>query len=251
MNFLLCGDKNAPPLLLIHGLGCCAERIYGKLARALGKRYRVIMPCLDGHDPYYETTFDTVETCCEHIERYITKNFGGSVYGISGFSLGGTVALALMERGTIKAQRLHLDGALCADPGLMKTLYKLYYTKGFQVMAMGIKLPDKVTEFIFGKGNKDVYDLFEYEVVMPESLENACRDLYSFKLSPKISECGAAVEYWCGSSDAPAKKSARKLEGFFPEMRVRVFKDIGHGQLLREHTKFYYRELRKFLEGKE
>ena len=84
MNFLLCGDKNAPPVLLIHGMATDAESCYGTIARKLAKRYRVIMACLDGHDPYQISTFESISVCCEKIERYIGKRFGGSVYAVSG-----------------------------------------------------------------------------------------------------------------------------------------------------------------------
>ena len=246
MNFLLCGDKNAPPLLLIHGLGSCAERCYLSLARALGRKYRVIMACLDGHDPYIESTFESISVCCEKIERFIIRRFGGSVYGISGFSLGGTVALELVKRGVISAKCLHLDAALCTGLGIMSVPYTLYFTKGFGILNMGIKLPGLLNEFLFGKGNADADRLFDTDI-SSETMTNACRDFFAFPLSPRLRGCGARVEYWCGSNETYAKKSARALEEYFPGMRVRVFNGLGHGQMLREHKKAYLRKLRAFL----
>ena len=142
MNFLLCGDKNAPPVLLIHGLAADAESCYGYISRRLAKKYRVIMACLDGHDPYQESTFESISVCCEKIERYIIRRFGGKVYAVSGFSLGGNVALELMKRGRIKAGCLHLDAALCTSLGIMKTPFTLYYTKGAVLRRKGIKMPE-------------------------------------------------------------------------------------------------------------
>ena len=246
MNFLLCGDKNAPAVLLIHGLAFDAESCCGNIARRLAKKYRVIMPCLDGHDPYQESTFESISVCCEKIERYITKRFGGRVYAVSGFSLGGNVALELMKRGNIKAERLHLDGTLCAGLGIMKTPFKLYYTKGADMRRIGIRMPKAVTELLFGKGSLENASRIS-DGISGESLENACSSVFGYTLSPRLHECKVPAQYWCGSTEKYSKRSARELEKYLPGLKVRVFKGLGHGQMLREHEKAYFRELKKFL----
>ena len=246
MNFLLCGDKSAPPVLLIHGMATDAESCYGAVARQLGKKYRVIMACLDGHDPYQETTFESISVCCEKIERYINKRFGGSVCAISGFSLGGNTALELMKRGVIKTRCLHLDAAFCTSAGIMKTPFTLYYTKGADMRRKGIRMPKIVTELLFGKGSLKNAEQFSEEVTS-STLGAACRDVFGYSLSPRLTKCRVPTQYWCGSREKYAKKSARSLEEYLPGLRVRVFKDLGHGQMLREHERAYIRELKKFL----
>ena len=246
MNFLLCGDRNAPPVLLIHGIASDAESCYGTIARRLGKSYRVILACLDGHDLYQETTFESISVCCEKIERYINKRFGGEVYAVSGFSLGGNAALELMKRGVIKTRCLHLDAAFCTNAGIMKTPLTLYYTKGADMRRKGIRMPKLVTELLFGKGSTANAECFSKEV-SSETLGAACRDVFGYTLSPRLTRCNVPVQYWCGSNEKYAKKSARSLEEYLPGIKVRVFKGLGHGQMLREHDKAYYRELKRFL----
>ncbi len=250
MNFLICGKKDGPVLLLIHGMAADAESCYGGIAKELGKRYRVIMACLDGHDPYAPgSCFHSISTSCERIESYILKKHGGAVYAISGFSLGGTIALELVKRGRITTQRLHLDAAFCIDLGVMKAPYTLLFTKGIALMQSGIKLPDILIEFVFGKGNSRAAEML-YPDIDSHSIENACRDVYNYKLSPRLKRYTAPVEFWCGSNEPYPQKSARALESFFPDMRVRVFKGLGHGQMLHEHKSAYIRELEGFLGGR-
>ena len=248
MNFLLCGDKNAPPVLLIHGMATDAESCYGTIARKLAKRYRVIMACLDGHDPYQISTFESISVCCEKIERYIGKRFGGSVYAVSGFSLGGNVALELMKRGVIKTRCLHLDAAVCAGVGIMKTPLTLYYTKGADMRSKGIKMPKIVTELLLGRGSLKNAEEFSKDVTS-SSLGAACRDVFGYTLSPRLTGCRVPVQYWFGSTEKYAIKSARSLEEYLPGIKVRVFRGLGHGQLLREHEGAYFRELKKFLDS--
>lgn len=250
MNFLLCGKADAKPVLLIHGMAMTAENCYGKTARTLAKKYRVILACLDGHDPRTGSVFDSIDKCCEQIERYVNKRFGGKVYAVSGFSLGGTVALALMQRGKIKAEKLHLDGALCTSLGIIKIPCKLMMTKGVGYMQKGHKLPHILLDKVFGQDSKGLSEQL-YTFVEPETVEKACDAFYGFKPKAALKSCTSDVQFWCGSIETYQKKSARKLEEYLPEMRVRVFKDLGHGQMLREHSRAYIRELKGFLADKQ
>lgn len=246
MNFLLCGKKGTPAVLLIHGEAMSAESCYEDIARALGRKYRVIMACLDGHDPYSDSLFESLTGCCERIEKYIHKRFGGRLWAISGFSLGGTVALELVKRGNIKVSRLHLDAPLCHSPGLKAIPYTLMFTKGAEFIKKGHKLPDIVVEKVYGKGNAGMQKLFYKDIDM-HSVENLCTEMYSYKLSPRLERCRVPVELWCGSEEKGSKQSARDLEQYIPKMRVRVFKGFGHGQILRAHKRAYVRELKAFL----
>ncbi len=250
MNFLLCGDEKAPAVLLIHGAASSAELCYGSLGRALARKYRVIMACLDGHDPYSESAYESLDICCERIERYIFKRFGGRVRAISGFSLGGTVALELIKRGRIKTDLLHLDSPICLDPGLMKIPYTMIYSKVIDILQMGLRLPTILSDVIFGKGNMSFYDLL-YESIDTADVSRSLTEAYGYKLSPRLTRFKGPVEYWCGSREEYSKKAARALEEYLPQMRVRVFKDIGKCQLLDKHKKFYYRELRRLLASGE
>lgn len=247
MNFLLIGDPGAPVVLLIHGMATAAELCYAEVARSLSRKYRVVLACLDGHDPYKESIFQSLGSCCEKIERYVRKRFGGEIFAMSGFGLGGTVAVELMKRNLISVSRVHIDSSCCINPGLSKVPLTLVYTKGAGFMSKGHKLPASVVGKVFGKDNYSVTDLL-YKEVAPESLSNACREVFSYKLSPRLERCTADIEFWCGSSDKIAKKSARSLGEFFPDMRVRVFRDLGHGEMLNLHKQAYVRELGAFLE---
>ena len=54
MKFHEFGDKNLPPILLIHGGGSSWWN-YLCQARILSEKYRVILPTLNGHGEEYQT----------------------------------------------------------------------------------------------------------------------------------------------------------------------------------------------------
>ena len=87
-----------PAVVLIHGLGSCAEDWSLLQAPTLSQRYRVLMPDLRGHGrsdkppgPY------TVHQMAEDIAGFL-RALGTDSAHIVGFSLGGAVAQALAVR---------------------------------------------------------------------------------------------------------------------------------------------------------
>lgn len=246
MNFRLLGNVDAPAVMLIHGMATTAEKCYLDIARELAKSYRVILACLDGHDPYANSIFETIEQECEHIERYVNRRYGGRLFAVSGMSLGGTVTLELIRRGNIIIDRVHLDAAFCTSLGLMKTPYTLLFTKGIDYLKHGHKLPVIAVEKVFGKGNAGMTDLI-YRGIEEETIKNVCNEVYSYRPSRELKDYTGAVQYWCGSDETYPKRSARALEKYLPDMRVRVFRGFGHGQMLRSRKRAYLRELKKFL----
>ena len=54
--------------------------------------------------------------------------------------------------------------------------------------------------------------------------------------------------HYRGENEPYPVKSARLLKKYLPQMKVCVFKGMGHGQLLNEHTGAYAKRLISFLE---
>ncbi len=249
MNFLLCGSRSAPTVLLIHGMASTAKLCYGELARLLGKRYRIIMACLDGHDPYSFSEFKSIEKCCEGIESYIRKRFDGKVFAVSGVMLGADIALELLARGNISFEKLHLDTPCCAGFGITKPVYSALFGKGISYMGKGHRLPEIALDKAFGKGTRDCCRLI-YGGMTEESVKNVCSEFFGYKLPKDMKSFEGSAAVWCGSTEKKPQASAHLLEKYMPELGVRVFKDLGHGELLREHCRGYARELQKFLSAK-
>ena len=65
-----------------------------------------------------------------------------------------------------------------------------------------------------------------------------------------INEIHNPVVFWHGENEPYPVKSAKLLKKYLPQMEIRVFKGMGHGQMLHEHTKAYAGSLISFMEKK-
>lgn len=51
------------------------------------------------------------------------------------------------------------------------------------------------------------------------------------------------ISFWFGENEPYPKKSAELLKRYLPQMRVCVFKGMGHGQMLHEHPAAYAEQI--------
>ncbi len=117
MRFLTHGDNEKRSLLLIHGMANTSD-LFDPLLPYL-KDYYVIVCELDGHSRSEAGDFISVSDATQKIEKYVKDNLDGRLYGLLGFSLGGTIATELISRGNIEVDRTVLDAAFVIKMGIM------------------------------------------------------------------------------------------------------------------------------------
>ena len=248
MNFMTYGDSTAPAVMLIHGMATTAELCYGSIAKELSRSFCVILAKLDGHDSDSDSIFISLEDSCRKIEHYVKQHHNGHLYALSGFSLGGSIAVELLQRGIIQIDKVHLDAAFCLKFGVLKPFYTALFIYGIRYMQSGRKIPACITDGVFGKGNRSVQEML-FRQIKSETIRNCCDNVYSFTLCDSLRNVTSEIVFWMGAHEPYPRKTARLLRQYLPKMRVRVFKNMGHGQLLHEHPKYYCRELLQFLKG--
>jgi pimeloyl-ACP methyl ester carboxylesterase len=99
------GSPDAPPLVLIHGLGS-SGRSFEKVAPLLAARFRVIVPDLPG----FGDTGGEPETI-EGMARAVLESLDADEFVAAGHSMGGLVATALAELEPDRVTRLVLVNA--------------------------------------------------------------------------------------------------------------------------------------------
>lgn len=246
MRFLAYGNKDDPPVMLIHGMATTAEICYGEIAPRLAKKYCVILAVLDGHDPCSDNVFRSLDDSCHKIEKFVTENFGGHLYALSGFSLGGSITVELLQRGNISVDKVHLDAAFCVKLGALAPFYTFLFIRGIRYMQSGRAIPECITDSVFGKGNNSVAEML-FSDVKSETIRNCCRDVYDFEVHDKQRKTNAEIMFWLGENEPYPLKTVKLLRRYLPAIKVRMFKGMGHGQLLHEHPAFYLKSLMIFL----
>lgn len=245
MIFNTYGDKTLPSLMLIHGMANTAQSCYGRIVPYLDD-YHVILCEVDGHTDKEKGLFISIEDCCEKIEKYVAQNLEGKVYGLSGFSMGGTIAVELLARNNIRIEKVILDAAFCVKMGVLTPIYTNLFCWAIQKIKLGKTIPAIMIESVMGKGNCGIVDTF-YKNVEIQTIKNACRDIYKYEISGKIDDFSGKVTFWYGSNEHYPRKTAKLLERHLPQMQVEVFEGMGHGQLLNEHPEEYAQKIRGFM----
>ena len=247
MRFLVHGDKEKKSLLLIHGMANTSD-LFDPLLPYL-KDYYVIVCELDGHSSKEQGTFISVTDAAEKIEKYVKDNLDGKLYGLLGFSLGGTIATELISRGKIEVERTVLDAPFVVKMGIMTYPYKLIFQGSIGCIKKNIPIPKALVEGIMGKGNTGIIDTM-YRGVSLKSIGNATLSCYTYTIKEGIRNHHNPVVFWHGENEPYPVKSARLLKQYLPQMKKRVYKGMGHGQMIHEHTRIYAKRLISFLEEK-
>ena len=246
MKFITHGEKSNQPVLLIHGMGNTSD-LFDPLLPYL-KDYYVVVCELDGHSGSEKSTFISVTDAAIKIETYVQDKLDGRLYGLLGFSLGGTIATELISRGKIKVERTVLDAAFVIKMGLMTYPFKFIFQGAIWCIKKNIPVPKTLVESIMGKGNSGIVDTL-YKGVSLKSIGNAALSCYTYTIKEGLRDHHNPVVFWHGENEPYPVKSARLLKQYLPQMKKRVYKNMGHGQMLHEHTKAYAKRLIGFLES--
>ena len=247
MIFTTYGDKTLPSLMLIHGMANTAQSCYGKIVPYLDE-YHVILCEVDGHTDKEKGLFISIEDSCEKIDRYVAENLDGTLFCLSGFSMGATLAVELMSRNKMKVSKVILDAAFCVKMGALAPIYTHAFCWAINRIKSGKTIPTMMIESVMGKGNSGIVDTF-YKNIEIKSIKHICRDIYGYEISGEISEFGGEVVFWYGSNETYPEKTVRLLKRHLPQMQVEVFDGMGHGQFLNEQPEEYAAKIKEYLKA--
>lgn len=248
MNFISYGNKNDKSILFIHGLASTAQLCFGELLPYL-QDYYVVLCELDGHCPTKPNDVSSLEKTIDKVENYILDEMGGKVYGICGFSMGATIAVELISRGKISAQKVLLDAAITVELGWIAPLLTRAFVFGANMIKNKRQIPRPLLNMVMGKDNESVVEMF-YEKISEKTIKNCCKFIYHYKISENLKNFTNPVLFWRGSNEPLPLKSETILKKHLVQMNSEVFEKMGHGQFLHENPREYAKKLRKFFDTK-
>ena len=211
--------------------------------------YYVIFCELDGHYGTNPKDLTSMEETINSIESYILNELKGSVYGLCGFSMGGTIAVELIGRGNISASKVLLDAAITVELGLMARPLTCAFIIGTSRIKNKKSIPKFLLDKLMGKDNLSVIEMI-YPKISKNTIKNACKYIYHYKVPENLSKFSNPVMFWRGSEEPIPAKSEKILREYLPQMKTEVFEGMGHGQFLHDHPKEYAEKLKIFLENK-
>lgn len=157
MNFICYGKKLKKSILYIHGLASTADLCFKPLLPYLDDYY-VIFCELDGHCDSSVNDLISMKKIIEEIETYIINELSGELYGICGFSMGGTFAVDLISRDNITVEKSFLDAPITVELGLMGFIYKWVFILGTDMVKKGIEIPKILLDKVMGEDNTSIIE---------------------------------------------------------------------------------------------
>lgn len=238
MKFHEFGDKNLPPILLIHGGGSSWWN-YLRQARILSEDYRVILPTLNGHGEEFQRDYISTEDSAQEILNYVRQNYDGKLFAIGGVSLGGQIAMELLSLDSDIAEKAIIDGSICIPQPrlarfsiLLVSLFgKLMFSKSsckLQLSLMNkfypqLAYPDEIKNYY-------MEDIARTPIKTLVTIYKTYMGHY--KLKSRISRSKAQVLYIYGEKELNGvKESARLFQKMHPDTILYEAKGYNHGYL--------------------
>ena len=238
MKFHEFGDKNLPPILLIHGGGSSWWN-YLMQARILSHKYHVILPTLNGHGEEHQKDYISTEDSAQEILNYVRQNCGGKLFAVGGVSLGGQIAMELLSLDSDIAEKAIIDGSLCIpQPRLARFiifLVSLFGKLKFSKTACKLQL-SLMNKYYHQLSYPDEIKNY-YMEDMPRTPIKTLVTIYKtymghYKLNSWISKSEAQVLYIYGEEELNGvKESARLFQQLHPNTILYEAKGYNHGYL--------------------
>ena len=238
MKFHKFGDKNLPPILLIHGGGSSWWN-YLRQSRILSEKYRVILPTLNGHGEECQLNYVSTEDSAQEILNYVRQNYDGKLFAIGGVSLGGQIAMELLSIDSELAEKAIIDGSLCIpQPRLAKISIFLVSLFGKLMFSkFSCKLQLSIMDKLYPKFGYPEELKTYYLEDMPRTPIKTLVTIYKtyigyYKLKSSISKSKAKVLYIYGEKELNCVKASAKLfQQLHPNTILYEAKGYNHGYL--------------------
>ena len=229
MLFHTFGDKGAPTLMLLPGLGVSYE-IFLPLIELLQGDFRIVAVEVDGFILGENTLFTAIDDQAAEACRYVNDHLGGRLDCAYGLSMGGKILSRMVERGEVEISTAILDGApLLALPRWLVAPLSHY-------QALNVWSCYHWTGFWRRLFRSHYFDtlLDECRKVYPFGGRRAVIDGYKDIYTNSLDTIGNAdIHFWYGSKESfVAEPQVKHLISLCPEAHIEVFRGMNHGQLL-------------------
>ena len=230
MKILEFGEKSSPAVLLIHGMGCTGEKSFGTTVERLCGDKRVILPLLDGYDGG-GTVFKSIEAQAAQLAEYLSRECPDGLFAVLGMSMGGFIALELLQKYPVKTERLILDSGYMCGMRPARFIANVA-TSCFTAIIQGRDgfIAHSIMRLAMG------YCFRRDDICADASRETIFNSEFScmtYSLPPlpgALANCDA--EYWYGEKERHAIHGMKALKSGLPQLREVSMGSVGHGEVM-------------------
>ncbi|MEM9756852.1 MAG: alpha/beta fold hydrolase [Pseudomonadota bacterium] len=233
VDYLDDGPTGAPPVLLIHGLGWDAYRLWhGTAATLAASGYRAIAPNLRGVGGTSATDARYTTALYAQDLHAICDALGLQSLPVVGFSMGASIAAALLERGaSVSALCLACGGLVSTEDGAQATEAMLARAETLGADAFAAEQATAIFRPDWAKANPDsVADFKRWRAGMDQdALFRAFRSGFGGDYRAVVEPAGLPVQVIAADHDAFCDLgNMRAMAAAIPGARFDVITDCGH-----------------------
>jgi hypothetical protein len=249
MKFEEYGSVDKPNVLLIHGMGCTAQKSFGNVVEELKNNYHFILVSLDGYDGE-SGEFTSVGDQAVKIAKYLKETQKDKLFAILGMSMGGFISIDLICREGIEADKVILDSGYMDNLAFPRTISRMV-AWGFLKIIHGKDgffvrfCMRRMMGFCFRKkdlclnATKKTIEKSEYSCItyqLPNCLE-------------KLNQ--TETIYWYGSKEKYMIRGMKLLKTKLSNLKTVCVGNVGHGEVMFMSPKQYTNQVFMALNKKE
>ena len=249
MKFKTFGLKTNKKIVMLHGGGLSWWALK-PLIDIFKEEYYIVTPIIDGHGEDGDTDFISIENSADKLIDYIDREMGGSLYLITGLSIGAQIVCEVLGRRKNIAEKAILESALVIP---MKRIGRLAEMAAFfshnlvkyrsfsEIQAKTLSLPSDMLENYYLDGMK----------MSKNSLVNMIRSNSTYQMPESIIESEAEILIVYGSKEPKIIiKSAELLSSKIDGSKKYVAEGMGHGEISLKNGEIYREILDNFMNNK-
>ena len=227
------GIKNKETIILLHGGGLSWWNYIDEI-ELLKNDYRLIIPILDGHFGS-DKNFISIEDNAREIINFIDNNFDGKVKLICGLSLGGQIALEVIE------------SALAYQVKNISKLVEFFINMTYKLISK--KIFSKL-QFKSLRIRKDLFEVYYNDTskITKENLISFIKASLNYNIKESLRNCKVKALILVGSKEKQIiKKSANKIKSMIKLSELEILEGYYHGDISVNYPKEYVNKINKLL----
>ena len=251
MKYFEFGQQNETLMVLLHGGGVCYRGVL-PAAQRLAKDFRVVVVAYDGFNPSEpDTEFVSVLDEAKRLGDYIVEHYGGKIDILYALSYGCRVLLEVLADERLTVTTAIADGMSTHEypnikSKLGKELYLFFFTGFFyQMMGKAGPMRKKLIARLTGRKPEEAERLL-YPDATWKSWKNQDACLVGRPIDFEVFK-NSDLHIWHGiKSDVERKlaRDIRKWQAAGYAFTYKVFRNVGHGGLIAEHTEQFIEEVK-------
>lgn len=249
MEFKVYQNKNKPVFLYIHA-ECLSSFSFKEEVKELKKDFTVILPVLPGHDCCAEQSFESIDQCADEIIAYIDQHYQGHIQVLSGFSMGGQIAVSILSK------RNDISDYALIDSAMMQPVKIKNWSAYASVYLPALAKQKWFNKFMYYTIFNDDFAYQEYyhnyQVMQTKNLRQVLEATTSYQMPNNLSHVTCKVAIMVGQREKKAMKhSANMLKEAIPDAEIFMLMNYTHGDFSVGNPNEYIRFVKSWIQNKD